>query len=160
MSIYLVIITNMSMKIDYFSHFTQKTNYHSWVSLTLLVSALSSMFPSWASTSSLTITLLLFKGWLIWATFNCAELVGVTRGSLLSLPLLPDQGHSVPDLGEVQSLDLLFLAHDLGDAIHGRRELHHDDHGLEVFRDFKTHGCYASQVGNRLVDAEGGVFMV
>ena len=40
------------------------------VSRTLLVMALSSAFPSWALTTSLTITLLLFKGWLIWAVFD------------------------------------------------------------------------------------------
>ena len=35
------------------------------VSRTLLVMASSSTLPSWASTSSLAITLLLFEGWLI-----------------------------------------------------------------------------------------------
>ena len=60
------------------------------VSLALLVLASSSTFPSWASTSLLTITLLLFEGWLVQATFDRTELVGVTRGSLFTLPLLPD----------------------------------------------------------------------
>ena len=130
------------------------------VSRALLVTASSSTFPSRASTTSLTITLLLFEGWLVWAVFDCAELVGVTRGSLFPLPLFPDQGHSLSDLGEVQVRYFLFLAHDLGDAVHGWRELCHDYHGLEVFGDIETHGDYTSEVGNRFVNAEGGVFMI
>ena len=130
------------------------------VSWALLVVAMSGMSSSWLSTTSLTITLLLFEGWLIGAAFDRTELVGITRGSLLTLPLFPDQGHSSPDLGEVQVGDFLLLAHDLSDAIHGWRELRHDDHGLEMFGDIETRSYYTCQVGNRLVDAEGGVLMV
>ena len=107
----------------------------SLVSLALLVLASSSVLPSGVSTSSLAITLLLFEGWLIWTSFDCTELVGVARGSLLALSLFPDQSCSASDLCEVQRSDLLFLAHDLGDAVHGWRELRHNDHGLEVFGD-------------------------
>ena len=130
------------------------------VSQALLVTASSGMFPSWLSTSSLAVTLLLFKGWLIWAAFDHTKPIGITRGSLFTLSLLPDQERSSPDLGEVQSLDLLFLAHDLGDAIHRGRELHHDDHGLEVLGDFKTCSSYMGQMGNCFVDVKGGVLVV
>ena len=41
-----------------------------------------------------------------------------------------------------ESLDFFLLAHDLGDAVHGGRELHHDNHGLEVFGDLKTRSGY------------------
>ena len=102
----------------------------------LLVTALSSAVSSLVSTSSLTITLLLFEGWLICTTLYSAELIGIlARGSLLSLPPFPDQRGGSPDLGKVQLLDIVFLAHDLGDSIHGGRELHHQDHSLEVFGD-------------------------
>ena len=104
------------------------------VARALLVMASSTMVSSWASTTLLTITLLLFEGWLIWTTFDRAERVGIVRGSFFTLPLLPNQGRSTSDFVEVQSGNVLFLAHDLGDAIHGWRELHHDDHGMEVFR--------------------------
>ena len=103
---------------------------------------------------------MLFKGWLIWAAFDRTELVGVASGSLLTLSLLPDQGHSLPDLGEVQCLDFLFLTYDLGDAVHEGRELHHNDHGLEVFGYFEAHSYNMGQVGNRLIDTKGEVFMV
>ena len=93
-----------------------------WLGLvprSLLVVATSTMVSPLASTTSLTITLLLFKGWLIWAAFDRTELVGVlTRGSLSPLPLFPDQGHSSSDLRKVQVHDLFLLAHELGNAIH------------------------------------------
>ena len=130
------------------------------VSWALLVVALSNTLSSVVLTTPLTITLLLFKGWLIWAAFDRAELVGIMRGSLFALPLFPDQGHSSSDLGEVQIHYIFFLAHDLGDVIHRWRELHHDDHGLEVLRDVKTCSDYTGKMGNRFVNAEGGVFMV
>ena len=116
----------------------------SLVSLALLVLASSSVFPPWASTTLLTITLLLFKGWLVWAVFDHAELIGIMRGSPPPLSLLPDQGHSSSDLREVQCCDFLLLTHDLGNAIHGGRKLCHNDHGLEMFGDFKTHSGYMS----------------
>ena len=130
------------------------------VARALLVSALSTTIPSSALTTSLTITLFLFKGWLIWSALYCAELIGILRGSLLALPLLPDQGCGSPDLSEVQSLDVIFLVHYLGNAIHGGRELCHKDHGLEVFRDLQTHSNDMGEMGNNFVNAEGGVLMV
>ena len=130
------------------------------VSRALLVVALSSTVSSPVLTTLLTITLLLFKGWLIWAAFNRAELVGIlTRGSLFSLSLLPDQSCSSSDLGEVQIRDLL-LAHELGDAVHGWRELCHNDHGLEMFWNLQP-GCDNSgEMGDHFVDTEGGILMV
>ena len=119
------------------------------VSRALLVAAISSTVSSLASTSSLMITLLLFEGWLIWAVFDHAELIGVTRGNLFPLPLFPDQGCGTSDLGKVQGHNVLFLAHDLGNAIHGQRELHQDNHGLEVFRDVETGRNYVGQVSVR-----------
>ena len=53
------------------------------------------------------------------------SLIGVPRGSLLPLSLFPDQGSCPPDLGKIQVLDVFFLAHYLGDAVHGGRELCH-----------------------------------
>ena len=130
------------------------------VARTLLVMALSSTVPSSVSTSLLTITLLLFEGWLIWATFYHAELIGVMRGSLFSLPLFPDQGYGMSNLGKVQLLDVIFLAHYLGDAIHGGRELHHKDHGLEVLRDLQTCSDYTGEMGHCFVNTKRGVLVV
>ena len=96
------------------------------VSRALLVPAASCTIPSATTTSSLTVTLLLFEGWLIWAAFDRAQLLSLVLGGLGSLPLFPRKTNGFAHVGDVQCLDLLFLAEELGESVEGRREFGHD----------------------------------
>ena len=106
------------------------------ISRALLVLATPSAVSSAATTSSLTITLLLFEGWLIWSVLDSAQLLSLVVGGLASFPLLPCKTDGLAHVGNIQRLDTLLLAEELGEAIEGTWEFHHDQHRLEVIRDF------------------------
>ena len=67
------------------------------VSWALLVTALSSMVSSSASTTLLTITLLLFEGWLIQPALDSAQLLSLVLrgGGLSSFSLLPGKSYGL-----------------------------------------------------------------
>ena len=96
------------------------------VSRALLVSATPSTISSVATTSSLTITLLLFEGWLIWPALDSAQLLSLVPRGLSSLPLFPCETDGLAHVGNIQCLDLLLLAKELGKSVEGRREFGHD----------------------------------
>ena len=64
------------------------------VSWALLVTASPSTISSSTLASSLTITLLLFEGWLIWPALDSAQLLSlVSQGRLSSSPLFPGKSY-------------------------------------------------------------------
>ena len=89
------------------------------VSWALLASATPSTIPLVTATSSLTITLLLFEGWLIWPALNSTELLGLVPRGFASFPLFPCKANGLAHVGNIQCFDTFFLAEDLGEAIEG-----------------------------------------
>ena len=130
------------------------------VSRALLVPASSSAISSAATTSSLTITLLLFEGWLVWPTLNSAQLLSLVPRGFGPLPLFPCKTNGLAHVGNVQRLDLLFLAEELGEPIEGRREFGHDQHRLEVVGHLKPRRVASGEVSCHLVYGDGGVLVV
>ena len=74
----------------------------SLVSRALLVSATPSTVSSVATSSSLTITLLLFKGWLIRPALDGAQLLSLVLRSFASFPLFPCKTNGLAHVGNVQ----------------------------------------------------------
>ena len=91
------------------------------VSRALLVPTTPSAVSSATTTSSLTITLLLFEGWLIWAAFDRAQLLSLVPRGLASFPLFPCKTDGLAHVGNVQGLDVFLLAKELGKAVKGCR---------------------------------------
>ena len=107
------------------------------VSWALLVPATPSAVPLATTASSLTITLLLFKGWLIRSALDSAQLLSLVPRGLASFPLFPCKTNGLAHVGNIQGFDTLLLAEELGEAIKGTWEFRHYQHGLEVVGDFK-----------------------
>ena len=72
------------------------------VSRALLVPATSCAISSATTTPSLTITLLLFEGWLIWPTLDSAQLLSLVSRGFGSLPLFPCKTDGLAHVGNVQ----------------------------------------------------------
>ena len=132
----------------------------SLVSRALLVAASSTAVSSSLSTSSLTVTLLLFEGWLVWPALDSAQLLSLVPRSLSSFPLLPGETDGLSHVGYVQGFDTFSLIKKLGETIEGTRELRHDQHCLEVIRHFKPRRIASGEVGRHLVDSDGGILLV
>ena len=130
------------------------------VSRALLVPATPSMISLVATTTSLTITLLLFEGWLIWSTLNSTQLLSLVLRGFSSLFLFPCKADGLVHVGNIQRLDTLLLAEDLGEAIKGTWEFRHDQHCLEVVRYLKPGHVILGKVSRHLVDCNGGAFVV
>ena len=90
------------------------------VSWALLVPAASSTVSSAATTSSLTITLLLLEGWLVWPALDSAQLLSLVPRGFGSFPLFPRKTNGLAHVGNVQCLDLLLLTEELSESIEGR----------------------------------------
>ena len=130
------------------------------VSRALLVPATPSAVSLAATTSLLTITLLLFEGWLVWPALDSAQLLSLVSRGFASFPLLPRKTDSLAHVGNVQGLDMLLLAKELGESIEGGREFGHDQHGLKVVRDLKPGHIASGEVGCHLVNSDSGVLLV
>ena len=96
------------------------------VSRALLVSASSSAVPSATSTSSLTVTLLLFEGRLIWPALDSAQLLSLVLRGLSSFPLFPCETDGLLHVGYIQRLYTFPLTEELGKPVKGGWELGHD----------------------------------
>ena len=127
---------------------------------TLLVLATPSAVSSAATTSSLTITLLLFEGWLVWPALDSAQLLSLVSRSLASFPLLPCETDGLAHISNVQSLDVFLLTEELGEPVEGSRKFGHNQHRLEVVGDFEPRRVASGEVGRHLVDCDGGVLVV
>ena len=111
--------------------------------------------------TSLTVTLLLFEGWLIWSALDNAQLLSlVLRGIPSSFPLVPSKTYGLAHVCYLQLLDILPLAEDLGKAIKGTWKFHHDQHCLEVVRYFEPRHVASGKVGCHLVNSSERVFVV
>ena len=110
--------------------------------------------------SSLTITLLLFEGWLVWPALDSTQLLSLVPRGFSSFPLLPGKTDGLAHVGNIQCFDCLFLTEELGEPIEGRRELGHDQHRLEVVRYFKPRCIASGEVGRHFIDGDGGVFLI
>ena len=130
------------------------------VSRALLVSAMPSTVSSAATTPSLTVTLLLFKGWLIRSALDSAQLLSLVSRGLASLSLLPCENNGLAHVGYVQGLDVFLLTEELGESIEGAWELGHDQHGLEVVWYLKPRRIASGEVGCHLIDGDGGIFAI
>ena len=71
------------------------------VSRALLVSATPSTISSAATTPSLTITLLLFEGWLIRPALDSAQLLSLVSRGLASFPLFPCKTDGLAHVGNI-----------------------------------------------------------
>ena len=89
------------------------------VTRALLVSASSSVVSSTMLTPSLSITLLLFEGWLIQSALDSAQLLSLVTRGLSSFSLLPGKADGLAHVGNIQEFDTFFLAENLGEAIKG-----------------------------------------
>ena len=87
------------------------------VSRALLVSASSTAIPSATTTSPLTITLLLFEGWLVWSALDSAQLLSLVLGGLSSFPLFPGKTYGLAHVGNVQGLDVFLLTEKLSKSV-------------------------------------------
>ena len=96
------------------------------VSQTLLVPSASTTVSSAAATTSLTITLLLFEGWLVWSALDSAQLLSLVPRGFSSFPLFPRKTDGLAHVSYVQSFYVLLLAEQLGEAIEGGREFGHN----------------------------------
>ena len=74
----------------------------SLVSQALLVSATPSTIPSVTTTTSLTITLLVFEGWLVRPVLDSTQLLSLVPRSLASFPLFPCKTDGLAHVGNVQ----------------------------------------------------------
>ena len=83
------------------------------VSRALLVFATPSTISSAATTSLLTITLLLFEGWLVWSALDSAQLLSLVPRGLASLSLFPCKTDGFAHISHIQGLDMLFLTEEL-----------------------------------------------
>ena len=118
------------------------------------------MISSAATSSSLTITLLLFEGWLVWPALDSAQLLSLVPRGFASFPLFPCKTDSLAHIGNVQGLNMLFLTEELGESIEGARELGHDQHSLKVVRDLKPGRIASGEVGCHLIDGDGRILIV
>ena len=130
------------------------------VSWALLVSAMPSAVSSAMSASSLTITLLLFEGWLVWPALDSAQLLSLVPRGLASFPLFPRETYSLAHVGNVQGFDMFLLTEKLGKPVEGGGELGHNQHCLEVIRYLKPGRIASGEVGCHLVDGDSGIFLV
>ena len=89
------------------------------VSRTLLVSASPSVVSSATLPTSLSITLLLFKGWLIQSALDSTQPLSLVTRRLPSFSLFPGKTDGLVHVGNIQRFDTLLLAEDLGEAIEG-----------------------------------------
>ena len=130
------------------------------VSWALLVSTSSSTIPSATATSSLTITLLLFEGWLVRSAVDSAQPLSLVARSLSSFPLFPGKTNGLAHVFDVQRFDPLSLAEELGEPIERAQEFGHDQHHLEVIRYLKPRCITSGEVSRHFVDGNSGVFLV
>ena len=130
------------------------------VSWALLVPAMPSAVSSAVAASSLTITLSLFEGWLIWSTLDSAQLLSLVSRGLTSFPLLPCKTDGLAHVGNIQRLDVLFLTKELSEPIERGREFGHNQHRLKVVWYFEPRHVASGEVGHHLVDGDGRVFLV
>ena len=63
-------------------------------------------------------------------------------------------------VSNIQGLNTLFLAENLGEAIKGTWEFRHYQHRLEVVRYFEPGHVTSGKVGSHLVDCKKRVFVV
>ena len=81
-------------------------------------------------------------------------------GSLSSFPLFPSKTDGLVHVSNVQSFDTFLLAEELGKAIEGTWKFRHDQHSLEMVRDFKPRHVASGEVRSHLVNGSSGVFVV
>ena len=130
------------------------------VSWALLVPAMPSVVSLSAATSSLTITLLLFEGWLIWAAFYRAQFLSLVSRGFGPFPLFPCKTDGLAHVGNVQCFDVLLLTKELGKSIEGHRQLGHNQHRLEVVGHLKPGRVASGEVRRHPVDGDGGVLVI
>ena len=129
------------------------------VSRALLVPATPSAISSTTTTPSLSITLLLFKGWLVWPALDSAQLLSLVPRGLASFPLFPCETYGFAHVGNIQSFDTFLLAEQLGEAIKGTWEFRHYQHGLEVVWYFKPGRVASGEVCGHLINGGSGVLI-
>ena len=102
----------------------------------------------------------MFKGWLIWPALDSTQLLSLVSRGFGPLPLFPGKTNGLAYVGDVQRLDTVLLAEQLGEAIEGTWEFRHDQHCLKVVRYLKPGRIALGKVGGHLVDGSSGVLIV